>query len=305
MKRIQCTDRVIMIRPANFMFNEETAESNPFQNDKGGLSQTDIKKLARIEFDNLVNELKSHQISVQVFDDTELPVKPDAIFPNNWFSTHQNNVLITYPMFSAVRRNERREDIIEDLIKGEKVKRYEFVIYEEQEQFLEGTGSMVLDRVNKIAYACISNRTNPQVLDKFAFLMGYDTCIFKARDANGVPIYHTNVMMMVGSNLAVVCLESVEDEFELLELQQKLNETGKELINISNDQMNAFAGNMIQLKNQTGQFKILMSRTAFESLNKEQIATLKQHGEFIIGQIDTIESYGGGSVRCMVAENFL
>ena len=294
-----------MIRPKNFGYNEETATSNAFQRREQGLSPNDVKKLAGIEFDNLVHELITHQIEVQVFDDLEKPIKPDAVFPNNWFSTHEGEVLITYPLLSKLRRNERREDIVEKIINDRKIKRYKFEFYEDDDQFLEGTGSLVLDRTGKLAFACLSDRTHPGLLDKFCVLMGYEAVMFNAVDQNNMPIYHTNVVMMMGTNVVVICLEAIADEEEKKFLLDKFQQSGKKVLEINLEQMSSFAGNMLQLKNKLGEYKIVLSRRAYDSLEPEQIGELKQHGDLIIGQINTIETYGGGSVRCMIAENFL
>jgi len=302
----QLTDSVIMIRPANFGFNEETAENNAFQSSEGTLTKEEIKEKAIKEFDALVSKLTKVGINVQIIDDTDKPIKTDAVFPNNWLSTHENGVMITYAMFAPSRRAERREDILEGLEKDYVVhKHYSFDFYEEDSQYLEGTGSMVFDRKNKILYACLSPRTEARVLEKFAVLMSYRKVVFHATDKNGNAIYHTNVMMAIGVDFAVVCLDTIKNEVELKDIKRSLEQTGKEIIEISEDQMNEFAGNMMQLSSTEGKPYLLMSAKAYKSLDEGQIERLSERTEIIKASIPTIEKYGGGSVRCMVAENFL
>lgn len=302
----QLTDSVIMIRPANFGFNEETAENNSFQSNNGKLAKQEISDKAIAEFDGLVTKLTKHGIQVQVIEDTPTPVKTDAVFPNNWLSTHENGVMITYAMFAPSRRAERREDILEGLERDHTVyKHYSFDFYEDDGQFLEGTGSMIFDRVNKILYASLSPRTEPRVLEKFAVLMSYRKIVFHATDSSGKAIYHTNVMMALGDQFAVVCMDTVTNEVEKKDLKRSLEQTGKEIIEISEEQMNAFAGNMLQLRSTEGKPYLVMSSSAYKSLTEEQLNKLNSHTEIIKHAIPTIEQYGGGSVRCMIAENFL
>lgn len=302
----QLTDSVIMIRPANFGFNKETAENNVFQSSDGELTKTAIKEKAIEEFDGLVSILRDAGVKVQVIEDTPKPVKTDAVFPNNWLSTHENGVMITYAMFAPSRRKERREDILEGLERDYVVhKHYSFDFYEDDGQYLEGTGSMIFDRKNKILYAGLSQRTEPRVLEKFAVLMSYRKIVFHATDKNDAPIYHTNVMMALGESFAVVCMDTIKNEVERKDILRALKQTGKELIEITEDQMNSFAGNMLQLRSTEGNPLLLMSEQAHEALSPEQIETISNHTEIIKAAIPTIEKYGGGSVRCMVAENFL
>ncbi len=295
-----------MIRPANFGFNEETAGNNAFQSDDKGESPSEISKKARSEFDEMVKILRSKGVNIVVVDDTPSPVKPDAIFPNNWVSFHVNGAVLTYPMFAPNRRIERREDVIDEIGKTFKVeRRYTFEHYEEEGMFLEGTGSMLFDRDNKIVYACLSQRTDARLLDKFCVLVEYQRVVFHSVDRNEMPIYHTNVMMALGEDFAVLCKDSMQNPEELKELEAVLNQTGKEIVDISYDQMEAFAGNMLQVKNDTGQNFLVMSQTAYESLNDNQIQTLSAKTKLLPIDIGTIEYYGGGSVRCMMAEIFL
>lgn len=300
------TDTIMMVRPANFGFNAETAENNAFQSNDRGESKDNIAKQARDEFDAMVMTLRSKGVDVIVVEDTDEPKKPDAIFPNNWISFHRNGAVVTYPMFAENRRIERREDIIDDLKERFIVdRRYTFEHYEEDGLYLEGTGSMLFDRDRNIMYACLSDRTDPQIIDKFCVLMGSERVVFHAVDRNGDAIYHTNVMMALGEDFAVLCKDSIAKKDELEELLSKLESTGKEVVDISFDQMEAFAGNMLQVRNSAGDTFLVMSQTAFKSLNEEQIEKLSSKTNLLPIIIDTIEYYGGGSVRCMMAEVFL
>lgn len=296
-----------MIRPAHFGFNEETAENNAFQVNDKSLSPLEIKSLARQEFDQFVNLLRSKGVNVMVVEDNPDVKKPDAVFPNNWISFHEDGTLITYPMFSDIRRKERDESVIKTIEEKFKiVHRYSFEQYEFEDQFLEGTGSMILDRQNKIVYACISPRTDVRVLNKFCVLRGFDSVVFFAKDDSGNDIYHTNVMMALGTNFAVINLDAIVNEEERSKVVDRLKSTNKEIIEISHGQMNAFAGNMLQVKTNLGLLPLLiMSASAYESLTKSQIESLEKFNEIIFLPIPTIEKYGGGSVRCMMAEIFL
>jgi len=302
----QTTNTVLMVRPANFGYNPETAENNSFQSNDGGLSVEEIQTLALKEFDDLVRRLRDLEIQVIVIDDTEKPIKTDAVFPNNWVSFHQGGYVVTYPMFSKNRRLEKRDDIVNLIEQQFKItKRYSFDYYEEKDQFLEGTGSMILDRENQMMYACLSPRTDVKVLEKFAVLSNFRKMMFHAVDKQGEPIYHTNVMMAIGRSFAVVCLECVKDEVERKKLEDSLRRNGKEIVNISLDQVELFAGNVLELEKPDGTGLLVMSQQAFKAFDAEQINTLKQHVDFLYSPIPTIEKYGGGSVRCMLAEIFL
>ncbi len=295
-----------MVRPANFGYNEETAANNSFQSIDENLSSNQIADKAIEEFDAFVQLLRNHGITVDVVQDTAEPIKPDAIFPNNWFSTHQDGTIISYPMFAEVRRFERREDVLERLSSQQKsAKRYSFEYFEDEEKYLEGTGSMILDRPNRIVYACLSQRTHVEVLDKFSVLRNYQKIFFTSVDRAGDEIYHTNVMLTLGEQFALICMESIPDEEEKQVLLNSFESTGKELIDISYDQMEAFAGNMIQLKNVRGERFVVMSLQAKNSLTEEQIERIEKHGSILSPDITTIENTGGGSARCMIAENFL
>lgn len=295
-----------MIRPANFGFNTQTAENNSFQSDDKDESAKVVANKAREEFDNMVEILRSNGVNIIVIEDTPEPKKPDAIFPNNWISFHGNGAVLTYPMYAPNRRIERREDIIDELGKSFKVeRRYTFEHYEEDDMFLEGTGSMLFDRNNKIVYACLSQRTDARLIDKFCVLVEYNRVVFHAVDRDGIPIYHTNVMMALGEDFAILCEDSIQNPDELKELQYTLENTGKEIISISYDQMESFAGNMLQVRNDTGQTFLVMSQWAYNSLNEDQLNKLSAKTQLLPIDIGTIEYYGGGSVRCMMAEVFL
>jgi len=295
-----------MVRPSNFMYNEQTAVTNAFQsNDEGGKAEN-IGTLAVQEFDNLVMQLKTVGVNVIVMHDTLNPVKPDAVFPNNWISFHASGTLITYPMATANRRIERREDIIDSLGLLFKVNhRYSFESAEEDEQFLEGTGSMILDRTNKIVYACLSPRTNIFLLDRFCLLMNYQLVSFYSTDQNNQEIYHTNVMMAIADRYVVICLESIRDEDKRNEVIDSFKKSDKEIIEITFEQVLNFAGNMLQVEGSLGSKYMVMSQLAYDSLTKEQIEKINQYNPILAVPIPNIEKYGGGSVRCMMAEVFL
>ncbi len=302
----QVTNTIMMIRPANFGFNQETAQNNSFQSEPNDDNIEGIAAKAIEEFDNAVNVLKTNGVHVVVIQDSEEPIKPDAIFPNNWFSTHDPDVLITYPMWAENRRIERRQEIIDQLSDKFKInRRYNFEYLEENNQFLEGTGSMILDRENKIVYACLSPRTEALVLEKFCVLMGYQKVIFTSLDDQGDEIYHTNVMMAVADQYVVICLESIADEEERKMVSNTIKNSGKEIFDITIRQVNHFAGNMLQVRNDRGDLFMVMSEDAAKSLTMTQREQLRQWNELIVLPIPTIEKFGGGSIRCMMAEIFL
>ena len=299
------TDRIMMVRPASFQFNEETAANNAFQT-AGDYDNEAIKAKAIEEFDAMVALLRSKGITIEVIQDTAEPVKPDAIFPNNWISFHKDGTVVTYPMFAENRRTERREDIIDSLREKYIVnKRYTFDYYEEEDRFLEGTGSMLFDRVDNIVYACLSPRTDIVVLEKYSVLMGAKKIAFRSVDREGQDIYHTNVMMALGVDFCVICLESIKNEVEKKEILQSLADTGKLIVDISYDQMEHFAGNMLQVANADGERYLVLSQAAYDSLTKVQVDVLSGLTNILPIPIKTIETLGGGSVRCMMAEVFL
>ncbi len=297
---MQTTNHILMIRPVNFKFNTQTAGNNKFQQDS---TQNNVQQQALKEFDGFVELLRSNKVDVIVVEDTLTPATPDSIFPNNWVSFHENGSVYLYPMFSENRRSERRNDIIELLGEQFDLKHVDDLsFFEQQSLFLEGTGSMVLDRENKIAYACLSVRTDEEVLNNFCMLAGYFPLTFQAIDQTNFPIYHTNVMMCVGDAFAVVCFESIPDEIEQEELRHSFLNTHKEVIEISFDQMNQFAGNMLQVKSSTDESLLVMSEQAYLSLNDSQISSLEKYRRLIYAPLYTIEKNGGGSARCMLAE---
>ena len=299
----QTTSRVIMVRPAAFGYNVETAANNTFQHVPQS-GQDEVKAQAILEFDRLVATLRDAGVDGLLVEDTNTPVKPDAVFPNNWFSLHEDGTVVTYPMYSALRRQERREDLVDQLSREFIIhQRLSLEIREIHEQFLEGTGSMVLDRANKIAYACISPRTDAEVLKQWCDMMGYQPFTFHAT-YHGQEIYHTNVMMAIGDGVAVICLEVIEPGLRQ-KTREHLMSFGREVVELRLDQIDAFAGNMLAVRSKTGEQLMVMSRTAHESLDKNQKASIERHARILSSDVHTIETIGGGSVRCMIAENFL
>lgn len=302
----QLTNHIIMIRPAHFGYNAETAANNAFQQEAHVSENDRIRQDAILEFDHMVGELRSKGVDVMVVEDTDQPVKPDAVFPNNWVSFHENGTVITYPMFAANRRIERRQDIIDTICETFACSnRYSFEFYEDENEFLEGTGSMIFDRENGIVYACLSQRTHITLIDKFNLLMNTRSVVFHALDRNGLPIYHTNVMMALGQDFVVICLDCIPDEASRKILLQSFEDTGKKVVEISLAQVEKFAGNMLEVVSKDGIRYLVMSQTAYDSLNAEQVRVLSERTNILAIPIPTIETYGGGSVRCMMAENFL
>jgi len=297
----QSTANILMIRPVAFGFNTQTAESNAFQNRDD--DQQAVQQKAVQEFDDFVKVLRDNGVSVTVINDTPEPHTPDSIFPNNWVSFHNNGDIFLYPMQAGNRRLERREDIIRQLEETFKANHViDLSRFEAKNQFLEGTGSMVLDRENKIAYACISPRTNAEVLKAFCDYTGYKAVTFDAFDQKGQAIYHTNVLMAIGSKFVVICLDSITNEQEKEAVISSLKSTGKEIIDITFDQMNHFAGNMLEVKSANGGSLVVMSQAAYNSLTSEQKVGLEKYGKLVYADINTIETNGGGSARCMMAE---
>ncbi|MDA0196562.1 MAG: arginine deiminase-related protein [Bacteroidetes bacterium] len=305
----QITDTILMIRPVKFHGNEETVENNYYQKTIKGLTRSQIQIKAETEFDGLVDKLKSKRINVIVVNDTEQPVTPDSIFPNNWISFHNDGDVMLYPMFAKNRRVERRIDIINQLRDSFIVNTVEDLSnWELEDKFLEGTGSMILDRINHIAYAVISDRTHQEVLIDFCKRKKYKPVSFHSLQTVGkerLPIYHTNVMMCLGEEFAVICLAAIDDENERSIVSKSLIENRKEIIEIDESQNGNFAGNMLQVSNSSKQRYIAMSDTAFKCLHSDQIEKLEKHGEIIHSNLNTIETLGGGSARCMMAEIFL
>lgn len=297
----QSTSNLLMVRPVSFGFNEQTAESNAFQTRDA--DQRQVQSSALAEFDGLVKVLTDNGVNVTVIDDTLKPHTPDSIFPNNWVSFHAGGDVFLYPMQAVNRRLERREDIIKILANKFNIKHViDLSRFERENRFLEGTGSMVLDRENEIAYACLSPRTDRNALATFCRQAGYKAVSFHAVDENGLAIYHTNVLMCIGSGFATICLDSITDINERQLVINSLKSTNKEIIEISFDQMNHFAGNMLEVKNVDGHTLIVMSLSAYKSLNTQQISALSKYGKLIYADINSIETNGGGSARCMIAE---
>lgn len=294
-----------MIRPAAFGYNAETAVNNYFQSNSG-IDKTALQKIALAEFDNMVSLIRSHKINVVVIEDTPIPAKPDAIFPNNWLSTKPDGKIIVYPMFAANRRTEKRDEILQHLEKEFKVSAVQdWSEYEVEGRFLEGTGSMIIDHENSLIYAAVSERTNISVLEKFAATNNYQAVVFLATDKDGRPIYHTNVMMNLGDQFCVLCEEAIEEEWELIAVRQLLESTNHTIIPITRQQLNSFAGNMLEVKNKNGEHFLILSQSAFDSLRKEQKRMLEAYVILLPIPIPTIEKVTGGSVRCMMAEIFL
>jgi hypothetical protein len=297
---MQTTNNLLMIRPVDFKFNEQTASNNMFQQDS---DEINVQQKALEEFDSFVLALRNNGIDVTVINDTLQPETPDSIFPNNWISLHEEGTVVLYPMFSENRRLERRQDIIEELSNKFNVRQViDLSDYENKNQFLEGTGSLVLDRKAKIAYACRSLRTSEDVVEDFCAQTGYTYLLFNALDGTGFPIYHTNVMMCIAEEFAVICLDAISDLNQRDEAVNSLRSNGKTVMDITIDQMNHFAGNMLQVKNDKNEPLLVMSEQAFNALTKEQIDFLETYNKIVTAPLNTIEKHGGGSARCMLAE---
>ncbi len=300
----QLADAVLMIRPVRFESNPQTAESNRFQG-RSAKSIEEQQEQAVREFDGLAAALRHAGIDVIVIDDTVEPHTPDSIFPNNWVSFHADGRVILYPMEAENRRTERRLDIIETVDRRFGYQVNEVIDLSEHEDaghFLEGTGSMVLDRVNRIAYACLSSRTQLDPLGDFAQRMDYEVVAFDAVDRDGVPIYHTNVLMNVGEKLAVICDAAIPREEQRGAVLKRLRDTGHEILSLDYDQLDAFAGNMLELRTLNGERVVAMSQQAHDSLDASQLQRLQANGRIVTAPISTIEASAGGSVRCMLAE---
>ena len=300
----QTTNHVLMVRPVRFAYNPQTAENNAFQKESA-LLETVVHQKALAEFDAFVVLLRSHNIEVIVVQDTPDPHTPDSIFPNNVFSLHHDGTLVYYPMFALNRRLERKPDVLATLKKNFAIERIiDLTHYEAEDQFLEGTGSMILDHENRIVYACHSPRTHSEVLLDFCRQLNYRPILFNALDRNGQPIYHTNVMMCLALEYMVVCLETVPDAACRKRILDAATEAGKEVILIDISQMEQFAGNMLQLHNTDGNPFLILSATALRSLRPGQVEKLTYYNPLIVPELPTIEENGGGSARCMIAECF-
>lgn len=292
---------ILMIQPVCFGFNEETAGSNSFQQSGGELSAEKIQEQALSEFNVFTEKLQKAGIQVSIFQDTEQPHTPDSIFPNNWISFHRNNMIVLYPMLAENRRKERRKDIV-DKMKNEGSNILDLSFHEHKNVYLEGTGSIVFDYDHKIAYANISPRTNRLLLLELCGRLDYKAITFKAVDSEEEDVYHTNVLLCIGKGFAVLCKECLPDKKEAEMLTNTLEKTGHEVIEISLAQMNSFAGNMYQLYNDKGESFIVMSEQAYLSLDAFQVVRLEKYGTILHSPLYTIEKYGGGSARCMLAD---
>jgi hypothetical protein len=310
MGRHQITSKVLMVRPIDFKLNEQTAVNNYYQQEIDDLSDKGAQNRALQEFDEFVQMLRDHGITVTVIRDRPDAETPDSIFPNNWVTFHHDGTVALYPMFAENRRLERRADILETLRSEghivENVK--DFSAFEDQSKFLEGTGSMILDRDYHIVYAAISDRTDPEVLDRFCEEFSYKPITFTAYqsvEGERLPIYHTNVMMSLTDKLSVICLTSIDDPQERKSVEETLLGSGKEICEISEAQVSQFAGNMLSLNNDKGEEFLIMSTAAHNSLSKKQIAQIEKYYTILSSSLDTIETLGGGGARCMMAEVFL
>lgn len=301
----QTTATVLMIRPARFGANPETAASNAFQRERAS-GGPEVLARARKEFDGLADELRAAGVEVIVIEDTAAPEKPDAVFPNNWVSFHAGGTVVLYPLLAPSRRGEVRLEVLDELERRGAFTRRRLVDLRHGEPggFLEGTGSLVLDRAARVAYACLSPRTSPEMLARFGRELGYEVVAFRAFDARGTPIYHTNVMMSVGRRVAAVCLEAIRDPGERGAVAGRLEASGHELVPLSLAQVDEFAGNLLELRSRSGQALYVLSRRARRALRPEQVAVLERHGRLVAAELDTIETHGGGSARCMLAEVF-
>lgn len=297
-----------MIRPASFRMNEETSVNNYYQRKSIGQTDEEVLLAAQKEFDDLVDALRSKYIQVVVVEDRKEENTPDALFPNNWISFHANGSIILYPMFAENRRREVRQDIVGDFHSMGFNSKIDLTPYAEKGTFLEGTGSIVLDRANNVAYCARSPRADESLLMEFCAATGYEPVVFNAyQTVNGRRelIYHTNVMMSVGEQIAVVCLDSIDDPQERSAVVDKLKVSQKEIVDISEEQVGKFAGNILQVKNVHGTVFFAMSESARNAFTEAQFEVLTRHGEIISSDLSTIETNGGGSARCMLAEVFI
>lgn len=304
---MQTTNTVLMIEPVAFGYNAQTAENNYFQVEQKG---ADTQSKALVEFNNFVEKLRNKGINVIAAKDTLEPHTPDSIFPNNWVSFHKDGKVVLYPMFAPNRRAERRMDILEIIkSKGFEITEIDdFTASENENKFLEGTGSMIFDHDNKIAYGSVSLRMDEELFKEFCAKYGFTPVVFHSYQNAGdrrLPIYHTNVMMCVADKFVVICLDCIDDELEREKVQEIIKSSGKEIIEISEDQLQQFAGNMLQVNNSEGKKFLVMSQTAYQSLTPEQINSIEKYCEIIYSDLNTIEINGGGSARCMLAEVFL
>ena len=301
----QTTSRVMLIRPARFGSNPETAATNAFQRSGSGDAERVLAR-ARAELDALAAALRAHGVDALVVEDTHEPAKPDAVFPNNWVSFHADGTVVLYPLLAPSRRDEVRPELLRELeTRGVRPpRRLVDLRADAGGQFLEGTGSLVLDRAARVAYACLSARTSPALLARFCEELGYRPVAFSAVDARGTPIYHTNVMMAVGTRVAVACLEAIADARERATVERELAASGHELVPITLAQVDEFAGNVLELRSRSGEALLVLSARARRALRPDQLAVLERHARLVSADLATIEEHGGGSARCMLAEVF-
>jgi len=300
----QLASNLLMIRPCQFFSNPQTADSNKFQG-RSKLSEKELQEAALNEFDALVSKLREADLNVYVFEDTPDPVTPDSVFPNNWVSFHSDGTVVLYPMEAENRRLERSIDVIDALRDqhGFDVKKIiDMICLEDKQEYLEGTGSMILDHMNKIAYACLSSRTHKNALLDFSKKMGFSPIPFCAKDALDSDVYHTNVIMSLGEKLAVLCEDAIPIDSEKKQVKDSLQSTGHEIITISLDQMASFAGNVLEVISSSNEHLMLMSERAKKSFTKKQKSTIEKYCRIISSPIQNIEDSAGGSVRCMIAE---
>lgn len=294
---------ILMVRPYQFYFNQQTAANNFFQSN---INIENANELAIAEFDAMVEKLRDHQIKVNVVQDTKDPSTPDSIFPNNWVSTHEGGTLCLYPMFAENRRAERKLSVIDFLESNYQIQNtLDLTDFEKEGIFLEGTGSMVLDHQNKLAYGCLSERLDKNAFYEWCDKMQFKAIAFKAVDDKAQPIYHTNVMMCMGDQFVVICLESIPNEQEKQLVLESFKKSNKEVITISQDQLNHFAGNMLQVFDINEKPHLIMSEQAHTSLDPAQLKSLEKYNPLLPISIPTIEALGGGSTRCMMAEIYL
>jgi len=300
----QSPKEIFMVRPVNFMFNKETAVTNHYQDLNCSGNDSDYGKIALQEFDDAVKTLKDNNIEVTVVQDTPYFIKPDAIFPNNWISVHQTGEVILYPMATSNRRLERRQDLIQWFIDNFKINKIiDLTEHENDDNFLEGTGSIVFDYQSRVAYACESVRTNDKVLTELCNKLNFEKFLMEASDKQGRPIYHTNVFLSVTSTLAVVCLDALNENIRQ-KLVNKFEECGKKIVDISQNQVENLAGNCYEVIGLDGKNKLVISTRAWSSLSQDQKDILSESADIVQCRIDTIEKVGGGGIRCMMAGIF-
>ena len=300
----QTTNRIVMVRPAKFYFNAETAVNNHYQN-SDNQDKEKVNQKALEEFDALAAKIAEKGVQVNIIQDTLEPSTPDSIFPNNWFSSHEEGILFFYPMFAENRRKELEKfrNKVYDIVERKSLKIIDYSLKSKENIFLEGTGSIVLDRKNKKAYCCLSPRSNEKLFRKFCEELNYKPVVFSAFQ-EGYPVYHTNVIMSIGENRAIICLESVTNIEEREVLKRELEESGKEIIEISLGQVKKFLGNTLELRGKDGKRFVVMSETAYKSLTAEQKNIILKDTDILYSDVETIEYYGGGSARCMIGEIF-